>query len=1025
MKTPIGMRGAAPACLPRSLLLITLGLLTVCPSSADTGAEAWRQMAGRDTEGALVTARHALTRDGTDLEAVMTFIGALHSLGRLDEADSLWSDEGRLADDPAAALFARGLAQRLQRGYVSAESLLAEAEELYVSSQDAISAAFAGAQRGIAVLRQGRVGEAHQLLWSALGALQPTDHQVAVLWLQKTLGLTFYYQRDLESAVETLTEAAVHAQTLALYNWEGDALLTLSSIERELLDLDGALRHRREALAAFRRAEDPLGQSRAMQYIAVVQILRGEYTQAMRSLHDARRQAETAREPAQTSACLAELAGLHYRLGQLDEAMMAWREALRIGEAYQHRGWIAGVQGNLGLALMDRKRYEEALVALGDALELAKQTGDPRRAVPMQSNLGRCRCESGQAEQGVVDLRAAAAAAGEMDLPYDEISALCELGHCLLSMGEVAAASAAGDSAHTLAMRFGSVGLAAKALLLQCDVGTAAGALDEAEMYLQEAIDLVESVWSRAQGAPDIQSGYFAQAGDVYVRAVDMQYQRAHTSTEVNPHDEQLVALTFEHAQQAKSRACESLLAEISADLRPRASDRYQSREQEILAAMAEVALRREGRALSADSVRSLEVELLQLEDELQVLEAELRNRDPRYAQVRYPRPIPLPRLQQEVLESGELHLEYLLGDRASYLWAITSEEAAIYQLPERAVVEEQIRELLPLLRDYNLTGDQCAYMVEPVCKLSSTLLEPVAERLTRAERIIVAPDGMLHYLPFDVLFDDFDAARSARQFDQLPYLIHRVDIQYTPSVGVLALLRSDGEDRSGDRELLLVGSPMGRRPEESSAFARMYGAGLQRPLPAVQAELERVGANFDPQAVHRLTGPQASEEGLRTAGAQSFHRFVHIAAHGIYNENRPQFSGLVLSPAPTSDGFLSVGEVYALELPCDLLVLSACSSGLGELVSGEGLSGLARAFLYAGATDVVAALWEVSGPATSILMGEFYARATSDQRTDPTRALAEAKRQMIHGQDAGVGSGVASAHPYFWSGFVLTGRGQ
>ena len=977
-------------------------------------------MAGRDIEGALETARHALANDGTDLQAVMIFIGALHGLGCLDDADSLWSDGGRLSADQADMLLARGLAARLQRGYVVAESLLAQSQALYVARNDTISAAFAGAQQGIAVLRQGRVDEAHQLLWSALKTLHPTEHQVAVVWLRRMLGLTFYYRRDLESAIAILAEATVQARSIGLYNWEGDALLTRSSIERELLDLGAALRHRQEALEAFRRADDPLGQSRSLQYISVVQMLRGQFAQSMISLHDARRQAEIAQEPAQTSACLSELASLLYRLGRLDEATMAWREALEIGEAYQSWGWTSGVQANLGLTLMDRQLYEEALAVLTEALELAEQTGDPRPAAPMRANLGRCRFELGQTAEGIADLRAAAAFARELELPLHEITALWNLGHCLLEAGEQTEAAQTGKSALELAKQYGLVRLAEKTLLLLCDASVATGALEEAEAYLLEAIDLVESVWSLTQGAPDIQSGYFAQSGDIYVGAVDLRYRRAGGSA-----SQELVALTFERAQQAKSRACESLLAEVSADLRPRASDAYQDREQEILAAMAGIALRREGQSLPADSVRSLEIGLMQLDNELQVLEAELRSRDPRYAQVRYPQPIPLPRLQQEILEPGELHLEYLLGDRASYLWAITSEDAAIYQLSERATLEDQTRALLPLLRDYNLTGDQCAYMVGPLCELSASLLGPVADWLTRAERIIVAPDGMLHYIPFDVLVDDPEAARSAQQYDQLPYLIKTVDIQYTPSVGVLALLRSGGDDRAGDRDLLLVGNPAGRNPEESSALARLYGMTAQRPLPAVQAEMDRVGVNFDPEAIHRLTGPHASEEGLRNAGAQSFHRFVHIAAHGVYNERRPQFSGLVLSPAAESDGFLSVGEVYALELPCDLLVLSACSSGLGELVSGEGLNGLARAFLYAGATDVVAALWEVSGPVTSVLMGEFYARTTGGQRTDPAGALAKAKRWMIRGPDAELGGGVSSAHPYFWSGFVLTGRGQ
>ena len=148
----------------------------------------------------------------------------------------------------------------------------------------------------------------------------------------------------------------------------------------------------------------------------------------------------------------------------------------------------------------------------------------------------------------------------------------------------------------------------------------------------------------------------------------------------------------------------------------------------------------------------------------------------------------------------------------------------------------------------------------------------------------------------------------------------------------------------------------------------------------------------------------------------------MHLAVHGVFNESRPQLSGLVLSPDPERehDGFLSVGEVFGLDLECDQVVLSACSSARGELLTGEGIEGLTRAFLYAGARSVVSTQWDVAGDPTARFMDLFYGGLGESAGT---HALAEAKRAFLRGE-ADLAGDLDPAHPYFWAAFVLTGDG-
>ena len=224
-----------------------------------------------------------------------------------------------------------------------------------------------------------------------------------------------------------------------------------------------------------------------------------------------------------------------------------------------------------------------------------------------------------------------------------------------------------------------------------------------------------------------------------------------------------------------------------------------------------------------------------------------------------------------------------------------------------------------------------------------------------------------------------------------------------------------------------MIGDPEYQSAEENSVFAlKRYASD---PLIFAADEMASIGNLFPADRVTIHAGPAANPGNLRRAGGVGYHRLIHIAAHGVYNETSPQYSGLLLSPDMTSadstiklseDGYLSAEEIFGLHLPCDQLVLSACSSALGEHFSGEGVTGLVRAFLYAGAASVVASLWEVDDQATAEFMAIFYQTLLADQSSGGAAALARTKRRMIHESEL-----IRFSHPCFWAAFTLTGEGN
>jgi CHAT domain-containing protein len=277
------------------------------------------------------------------------------------------------------------------------------------------------------------------------------------------------------------------------------------------------------------------------------------------------------------------------------------------------------------------------------------------------------------------------------------------------------------------------------------------------------------------------------------------------------------------------------------------------------------------------------------------------------------------------------------------------------------------------------------------LCELSQMLLAPVADSLKHHRRLAVVADGALEVLPFAALPVPGDPAVCA----QAPLLVDSHEIVSLPSASALLT----------QRRLLA-----GRRPAPGwlAVVANpLYAPGQAPSLPGSAQEAKAITDGLPAGKVFVATGPDASWQTV-TSGRLKRFRILHFATHGTLNAEEPLLSSLALSQG----GRLSAHEIYDLDLPAELVVLSACKTALGRDVPGEGLvSGLPRAFLYAGAARVLVSLWDVDDRSTRDLMILFY-RSLFDQGLPPARALQEAQRTLRQ----------AGRPPYQWAGFVLLG---
>ncbi len=366
----------------------------------------------------------------------------------------------------------------------------------------------------------------------------------------------------------------------------------------------------------------------------------------------------------------------------------------------------------------------------------------------------------------------------------------------------------------------------------------------------------------------------------------------------------------------------------------------------------------------------------------------------------------------QTYLPLNTLLISYFMSDEYLYSFIISSGNADIIKL---SVINEQLRYAVERLRipfedvkEGRIDLLRLEFDIDLSRELYAELIEPLAEYIDDKERLIIVPDGPLYYLPFELLIAD-DTGR---------YLLEDFVISYLPTCALIPLLHERRERETGTlQSLMAFGDPLAR-PEESedklialSTEPQLRNI-LMTPLPAASREVEEIALFFDPDEVLILTGDVATESAFKRYASN--YRYIHFATHGYVNELNPNYSALLLNPGEEGeDGLLHAYEIFPLTLNAELVSMSACETGLGRYMEGEGLISLVQAFFAAGSRNVMASLWSVE-ESTYPIMVEFYKNINNGMNI--ADALREAKLTFIS-TDSAFGT-----HPFLWAPFVLYG---
>jgi CHAT domain-containing protein len=398
----------------------------------------------------------------------------------------------------------------------------------------------------------------------------------------------------------------------------------------------------------------------------------------------------------------------------------------------------------------------------------------------------------------------------------------------------------------------------------------------------------------------------------------------------------------------------------------------------------------------------------------------------------------------QSELDNDTLLLEYALGEEKSFLWAVTPTSISSHELPKRAEIEKAARRVYEILTVRNqmvakepperrrIRIEQAdAEYPKTAAALSQMLLAPVAAGL-RNKRLLIVGDGILQYLPFAALPEPLPSQpqgnthNSGKADANIPFnsnyrppLVVGHEIISLPSASVLGVLRKEAAGRTTtDRTLAVFADPVfnsgdpriGLSDKRRAAPVEAIAAADDVKRSATESGLpDLVRLRFSRQEADQIArfvseGKKleavdfAANRATATSPELGRYAILHFATHGLINNQHPELSGVVLSlvdeQGRPQNGFLRLYDIYNLKLEADLVVLSACQTALGKEIKGEGLVGLTRGFMYAGAQRVVASLWQVDDRATSELMGRFY-DAMLRQGLRPPAALRAAQVSM------------------------------
>jgi CHAT domain-containing protein/tetratricopeptide (TPR) repeat protein len=870
------------------------------------------------------------------------------------------------------------------------------------------------------------------------------------------IGTVYTMMGESRKALEYYEQALPLLRLAGSRNGEGKALSNLGSTYSSIGEPQKALDYLAQALTLFKATDDRSSEAGVFTNSGTIYLSLGEKQKALDNFNQALLIFRALGNRAGEAIILNDLGLAYSAMGEKQKALGYLSQSLEISRARADRGTEATSLDNIGMIYSELGEPRKSLGYYAEALPLLRANNLGHGEASTLNNMAKAYSEMGEKQTALTIYAQALILLRKMGDREGEAYLLNNIAVNYYELGDTRQALDYLNQALTLRREVGHREGEASTLYNIATIERDQDQLAQSLEHIKSAVEIIESLRTKIQ-SDWLRSSYFANAQDSYELYIEL-LMRLSNQQRTKGFDKTALQVN----ERRRARSLLDVLSEANGDIRQGISLELVERERSLqkqLNAKAQLQMKLLSGLHTVVQAEMLSKELDGLTTEFQQVETLIRQTSPQYAALTQPQPLTLKEIQTQVLDADTLLLEYSLGKNHSYLWAVTPDSIMSYELPKREVIEAAARPFYNLLnaRNKHVKGETQSEWQARVAqsdgeipaaaaRLSQLLLAPVAAQLGR-KRIAIVADGILQYIPFAALPTPSAGVNSAAP---QPLIVEH-EIVALPSASTLSVIRREVSGRKpAPKGVVALADPVFTKNDErvkrgtlavnerakeipargdaesvraleiveAADDTGVSSEGLYIPrLPGSRQEAEEIVAMV-PVTESRLVLDFEASRSVATSVELSQYRYVHFSTHGFLNSVHPELSGIVLSlvneRGEEQDGFLRAHEVFNLKLPAEVVVLSACQTGIGKEVRGEGLISLTRGFMYAGAPRVVVSLWSVSEIGTSELMVRFYREMLKGGKR-PAAALRAAQLSLMKEK--------RWQSPFYWAAFTLQGE--
>jgi len=796
--------------------------------------------------------------------------------------------------------------------------------------------------------------------------IKSPDHEAKCL---RQLSAIYWEQADYREFYK-LNELAVKISvSIGNKKEEGRCLNNLGLYYWKIDNYASALNSYEASLKIAMKEKNILDQADTLHNIGVIWVYLGNYEKALDYLTKA------------------------YELDQelFDKANLA-HDYNDIGMAYIKKGFLSD----------DKEDFNKALGYFSNSLKLAKEANNKGIIIHVLNNIGSAKSHLRLYSEALEYFELAINQAKEINDNNSLGMLLNNIGIVYFNLGNYEESTRYYQKAIDIGQRINGGDILWEAYLEIANALKNQKRYEEAIDNYENSIRVIEEIrYNSVQ--EELKASYLGSGKriDAYQNLIDLL-----ATLDIDEGEEERGIEAFNYLEKAKARGFLDSLEVSEVNISEGVDFKLANQEKEIMREISQLYTKLLMPGLSPEDKTRIAQQLKTSEEKLDTLKREIRTTSPAYAGLKYPEIVTLDEAKQ-MADNGTAFFAYTLGKDRSYVFVLSKHDFRIFRIPTRRVLQDQVAEYRKAISDKDNRDFKLGHI------LFEELVLPGLTKGTK--RIVFVPDDILNLLPFETLVTDESRERWLVQDCAVAYVLSLSSLRELSTRKKRLVLRPK-------KDLLAFGDPYYGTNEEninghgpdifqdfysnpSLNFFRLKYSGL---------ETRGIASLFKASRADAFERERATEDRLKSEPLTDY-KIIHFATHGLIDDKKPARSSIILSldQDPSEDGFLQMREVFDLKMNADLVVLSACQTGLGQFIRGEGIEGLSRAFFYSGSSSVLMSLWAVNDQATYQLMERFYRHLRSSE--NPMNALRRAKLEMIHSK--------VLSHPYYWAGFILNGK--